>query len=239
MSHLETIVELQSAVSELRDVEARLGGIPDWMRELHDEHARRKAEIDRLDGELETTARERRTAEAAIADAQERQKKYQQQIGMVSTQREYGALLKEIDTVKGQIGKLEEEALAALDRHEKAKQGGEEERGKFAELDARYQAELARWEAEKPAVAERADALRARIAELRAQVPRQVAGVFDRVLARHGGQGLAPVRKSGANYSCGACNYRVRPQVVVEIRNTGNLVQCDACKRILFVPEGT
>ncbi len=37
------------------------------------------------------------------------------------------------------------------------------------------------------------------------------------------------------SWSCGACNYRVRPQVVVEIRTQGSLIECDSCKRILFV----
>ena len=101
--NLETIVELQAALNHLRDAERRLHGIPDWMRELHEEHASSKAEIDEIEKAVEEAARERRTAEAAASDAQEKLKKYQQQINRVSTQREYGALLQEIDTVKGQI----------------------------------------------------------------------------------------------------------------------------------------
>jgi predicted nucleic acid-binding Zn-ribbon protein len=240
MTVLETIVELQGALGELRQVETRLQGIPDWMRELHDEHGRRRAELDALAAEIDGAVRERRAAEAAIADAQERLKKYQQQIGLVSTQREYGALLKEIDTVKVQIGKLEEEALQALDRLEQARAGSETQRQEFAELDTRYGTELERWESEKPAVAQRASELRDRVATLRERLPRAVAAQFDRVLARHGGEAVAAVRRGERGvYSCSACNYRVRPQVVVEIRNTGNLVQCDACKRILMVPDGT
>src|SRR5262249_24489945 len=109
--HLETIVELQDAISQLKVAEQRLQGFPDWMRDLHEEPTARKAEIEDLQQSAEEASRERRTAEAATQDAQEKLKKYQQQINRVSTQREYGALLQEIDTVKSQISSHEEQAL--------------------------------------------------------------------------------------------------------------------------------
>jgi len=126
--HLETIVELQSDISQLKEADARLHGIPDWMRELHEEHVKRKAEIDALEQAAEEAARERRSAEAVTQDAQEKLKKYQQQINKVSTQREYGALLQEIDTVKNQISASEEQALSALERHDKAQEELKEKR---------------------------------------------------------------------------------------------------------------
>jgi predicted nucleic acid-binding Zn-ribbon protein len=238
--HLDTIAELQNDLAQLKEAEQRLHGIPDWMRDLHDEHVRRKAEIDALQQSLDDAARERRTAEAATQDAQEKLKKYQQQINRVSTQREYGALLQEIDTVKAQISSSEEQALSSLDRHDKAEKELIEKSESFRELDERYAAELSRWETEKPEIAQRITELNGRIAELRGHLPRNVSSLFDRILERHGGTAMAAVRpleRPGGKreWHCSACNYRVRPQVVVEIRNTGNLVQCDSCKRILFL----
>ena len=242
--NLQNVLELQAALARLREAERRLQGIPDWMRELHDEHETRKGEIQTLEETAEEAARQRRTAEAAVQDAQEKLKKYQQQINRVSTQREYGALLQEIDTVKTQISASEEQALSSLDQHDKAQKDLAERTESFRELDARYAAELARWEAEKPEIAKRVDELRARNAELRGRLPRNVLSLFDRILERHPGTALAevrPIERPGGRqreWHCSACNYRVRPQVVVEIRNTGNLVQCDSCKRILFIdPE--
>ena len=241
---IEKIVELQDAISRLRDAEHRLHGIPDWMRELHDEHVARRAEIDALDAAAQTAAHDRRIAEASTQDAQEKLKKYQQQINRVSTQREYGALLQEIDTVKSQISGFEEQGLAALEKSEQTQKELESKRQDFRELDQRYQTELARWETEKPEIARQAEALRARIADLRAQVPRPQLSLFDRLLDRYPNGALAAVRlmerpgRAQREWHCSACNYRVRPQTVVEIRNSGIMVQCDSCKRALFLePE--
>ncbi|HEX7184416.1 MAG TPA: C4-type zinc ribbon domain-containing protein [Thermoanaerobaculia bacterium] len=242
--HLDTIVELQSAITLLKEAEHRLHGIPDWMRDLHEEHSNQKKEIDALQEAAEEAAKERRTAEAATQDAQEKLKKYQQQINRVSTQREYGALLQEIDTVKGQISASEEQALSALERSEQTQKDLAARRETFRELDERYAAELARWEAEKPAVAQRVEELRKQIGDLRGRLPRNVASQFERILDRYPGGALAsvrPIERPGQRqreWHCSACNYRVRPQSVVEIRNSGNLIQCDSCKRILYLePE--
>ena len=240
--HLETIIDLQNAITQLKGAEQRLSGVPDWMRELHDEHSGRKAEIDALQEAAETAAKERRTAETAAQDAQEKLKKYQQQINRVTNQREYGALLQEIDTVKTQISSSESQAFSALERHEKTEKELAEKREGFRELDGRYTAELARWEAEKPEVARQIAELKERIAGLRGKLPRQVVTVFDRVLDRNPSGALSPVRpierppgKTQREWACSTCNYRVRPQTVVEIRNSGTLVQCDSCKRILYL----
>jgi predicted nucleic acid-binding Zn-ribbon protein len=241
--NLETIVELQRSLTYLRDAEQRLHGIPDWMRELHDEHVARRAEIDILLEVAEEAARERRAAESAVADAQEKLKKYQQQINKVSTQREYGALLQEIDTVKSQIVAFEEQAFSSLERHDQTQRDLAAKREGFRELDERYQAELARWESEKPDVERQVESLRGLVTTLKERLPRPVLAQFERIRERNPGGALAPVRlierpgRGPREWHCAACNYRVRPQTVVEIRNSNSLVQCDSCKRILYLED--
>jgi uncharacterized protein len=241
--HLQTIVEMQQALDQLDEAERRLHGIPDWMRELHDQHAARQAEIAALEQAMADDAKERRAAEGAIQDAQEKLMHYQQQINKVSTQREYGALLQEIDTVKALIASYEDQGLAALERSDRAQKELDAQRESFRELAGRYAAELAKWEGEKPAVARQVADLRGTIGSLKERLPKNLVSQFERIRERNPAGALARIRKldragrGPQEWHCGACNYRVRPQVVVEIRNTGSLVQCDACKRILYLEE--
>ncbi|HTG31966.1 MAG TPA: C4-type zinc ribbon domain-containing protein [Thermoanaerobaculia bacterium] len=241
--NLQNILELQTALTQLNEADQRLHGIPDWMRELHEEHTVQTKEIERLEETAAEAARQRRAAEAAVQDAQEKLKKYQQQINKVSTQREYGAILQEIDTVKGQITTSEEAAFSALDQHEKADKELAALRESFRATEERYAEEMARWEGEKPGVARQVEALKGRVADLKKGLSRGLVAQFERILDRYPGGATAPVRPierpglKQREWHCSACNYRVRPQVVVEIRNGDTLVQCDSCKRILFFPE--
>lgn len=246
---LESVVELQQALTALRKAEAQLADVPDWMRELHEEHSERKAEIDALDEEAEAAAVDHRQAEGAAEDAREKLKHYQEQISAVRTQREYAALLQEIDTTKEQIREAEAESMEALERQENANERLEEEREGFADLDGRYAEALEKWEAEKPSVAEQAEQLRGTIQTIRERLPRQVLTMFDRIHQRHDGDALAAVReverpKGPAIWCCSACNYRVRPQSVVVLRRlidqqsqTPELILCDSCRRILYLEE--
>src|SRR6185295_4279491 len=241
--NLQNVLELQDALTRLREAEGRLQGIPDWMRELHDEHEARKGEIQALEDTAEEASRQRRTAESAVQDAQEKLKKYQQQINRVSTQREYGALLQEIDTVKGQISGQEEQAFSSLERYEQAQKDLTALRERFRDVEERYGAEMARWEGEKPEISRQAEDLRGRISDLKQRLPRNLVSQFERILERYPAGAVAPVRpierpgRGQREWHCAECNYRVRPQVVVEIRDGSVLVQCDSCKRILYLEE--
>lgn len=240
---LQGVRELQELLNQLKDAGRRLNEIPDWMTELHQEHSARKSEIAALEELAETAGRERRAAESAVQDAQEKLKKYQQQISKVSNQREYGALLQEIDTVKVQISTQEEAALGSLESADSAQKNLTELREAFRELDERYKSELARWEGEKPGVAKEVESLRARVSEVKGALPRARLSQFERILDRYPGGALSQVRiierpgKGQREWHCSACNYRVRPQVLVEIRAGSELIQCDSCKRILFIEE--
>ncbi len=237
--HLDSIVSLNTTLIELAAAEERINSIPDWMRELHEEHSGRKAEIDAVEAEGSSADQKRREAEAALADAEEKQARYQEQLGKVSTQREYGALLKEIDTTKSQIAESEQVAIEAAERKDQAEAKLAELRDAFRDLDQRYSAELEKWESEKPAVADVIKQLSAQCEELRAAIPRGVLVLFDRIHDRSGGAALSRVRrmtvaKGNAMWHCESCSYNVRPQILVEIRDRGSLNQCDSCKKILY-----
>ena len=239
---LENIIALQKANDALAEANARLSGIPDWMSELHDEHSVQKQEIDALSEVAEAAASERRAAEAEIADTQERLLRYQEQINQVTTQREYGALLHEIDTAKSRITELEDLGLASMESRDQALQDLETKREEFSDLDQRYSTELAKWEAQKPSVAKQVKRLNKEIAELRSQVRRPFLTQYDRIAQRLGGSALAPILKLATNrkgpqiWHCGGCNFNVRPQVVVSVQNNDSLSLCDSCKRILYIP---
>ncbi|MBZ0113764.1 MAG: hypothetical protein K8J08_14970 [Thermoanaerobaculia bacterium] len=240
---LEIVVKLQQALNELSEAEEQLAGVPGWMEELHSEHSSRQAEIEAVEADAEEAAQVRRQAESASRDAEDRLEHFQQQVSRVRTQREYSALLQEIDTVKSQIKALEEEALGALERYDAAQAALAEQRAAFADLDQRYTEALEKWEGEKPEVERHAKALNGQIEEFRGNLPKPLVALFQRIYDRRGGDATAALRQSEIGgpgtkmWHCSACNYLVRLQVVTDIRLRGALVHCDGCKRILFVED--
>ncbi len=239
MSLLDKFRALQTTMSELLQSRSRLDNIPSAMSALHQEHRDRSAEIQKEEASHKEAERVRREAEAAHADAQEKLKHYQQQVSQVTNQREYGALLKEIDVVKTRIKEAEERAMQAIEAVESTSKALAEQRAAFADIDRRYTEEMEKWESEKPGIAARASELEAEVTMLKGEIPRNHLTLFERLFQRTGGTAMAEVRKMGvlrsanAMWHCSACNYNVRPQIVVEIQ-AGTFHQCDSCKRILY-----
>ncbi len=244
-SHLDAVVSLQTTLDDLEASQEHLNTIPDWMRELHQEHHSKQQEIDQTAETSAEADRERRAAEAQLADSREKLKHYQEQIGSVSTQREYGALLKEIDTVKEQISESERVSLEAFERSENAQEGLKGMRESFQDLDQRYHDELAKWEAQKPEIAKRVQSLESQADGLRKDIPKPILRQFERIRDRLGGVAVSPIQQvdsvrnnANAMWHCGVCNFNVRPQVIVEIKKNGTLNQCESCKRLLYcLPE--
>ncbi len=241
---LDTVVALQQALDKLTELDESLAGVPPEMRELHDEYTARKAEIDALEATIQEAETQRRAAEAGSQDCDVRLAHFQKQVNRVRTQREYSAILQEIDTVRAESRAFEEQALAAMEQQENAESELAPLREAFTEIDAQYAVEAEKWEEARPGVEQQAESTRARIAELRESLPPGSLAVFERLYERTGGQALAqvaPVDRGIARgpemWNCLACHYNVRPQSVVEIRNHGALVHCDSCKRLLYIEE--
>ncbi|MEM6457342.1 MAG: C4-type zinc ribbon domain-containing protein [Acidobacteriota bacterium] len=241
-SPLQSIVALHHIQTDLRVADARLSTVPDDMRELHEAHGVKQAEIDAARADVEAAAKQVREARAALEDARAKLDKYQSQVSQVTNQREYGALLKEIETVKEAIAEAEAQIAEAGERETEAAESLTMLEASFTELDGRYREGMAAWEADKPAVAAHAETLRAEADALREKIPMGPRRLFERLDERLDGSPVAEILLVQANatnrtYHCAACNYRVRPQVVVQVRNSGEILQCDQCKRILFWQE--
>ncbi len=208
---------------------------------MHEEFTAARQEIEALEASAEEAAHERRLREGEVSDAQEQLKKFQQQVSRVRNQREYGALLSEIDLAKTTLRTLEEGTIDILERAESTTAELDQTNATFADLEQRYNAALGEWEKKKPEVAARVG-LEKEAAELRSSLPRNFVVQYKRIAERYAGEALSEVqgteRPNGAViWHCGICNYRVRPQVAVEIRNHGAVVQCEGCKRFMIASE--
>ena len=122
------------------------------MREIHDEHSEHLERIQALEAQIQEAELSRRASEAAAADAQQKLTHFQEQVNRVTTQREYGSLLKEIDAAKEEMSSHEEAALGTLEVIDTAQTELEQQRGEFEELDSKYKEMLAGWEVYEPQI---------------------------------------------------------------------------------------
>lgn len=71
------------------------------------------------------------------------------------------------------------------------------------------------------------------IAALRAKIPPQILGHYDRLVVR-GKKGIVPVQ----NQVCSGCHMRLPLAVVMTLKHDQDIQLCDTCGRYLYLPGG-
>ncbi|MFN7975343.1 MAG: C4-type zinc ribbon domain-containing protein [Acidobacteriota bacterium] len=182
---------------------------------------------------IEAGRREKRRLEGEIETIKTKVAKYRDQLMTVKTNKEYAALLHEIEEANALIRRVEDRILEGMEQEEKL---GSELRAKEAERSDAVR-ELT---VEKAKSAEQVAVLQKELAELeverqqlRGGIERETLGHFDRVFNLRGGVAVVGVKGE----TCEGCRVRIRPQVLAEMRRRDRLHICDNCKRILYIVD--
>ena len=226
---LERLIQLQRAESELRRVEAELAEIP---RKRAATEAALVAERGRLDACREALAeaqKQRRQKEAEVEDYKGKRSKYKGQLMEVKTNKEYTAMLHEIETVERQIREREDEILAEMEKAETLQGELKREEAAFKEVETRQRTETRALDEQAKMLGTDQARLQAERDAIAKTVSEDALELFGRV-SRLRGTGLAEARDE----MCLACHVKLRPQMYMDLRHNETLVQCPSCNRILY-----
>lgn len=210
----------------LRVVEEAPGRLEEIESRFRDRNAEYVAVKDRFD-ELEADQRNR-TGELAVLE--QTQKKLMDDLMQVKNQREYAAMLKEIDTVKAQISDNEEAILRDMEEIEKVK-------AELATHEEHITSEREAVGKERAEVQGEADTARKLVEEqtaeragVEAELPDRLITTLRQLEATRQGIFLSKTD----NGTCLSCFVRVRPQVFQEIRLAAKVHRCSNCRRFLY-----
>jgi predicted nucleic acid-binding Zn-ribbon protein len=232
---IKRLLEIQQVDLRLAEIHKLRHQLPQEMEKLE---AQLKAERDKLEqarAGLESLKLRRRQLERDLEAGGERVRKTQARLFEVKTNKEYQALLKEIETAKEANGVLEEQILLLMEQMEEgAKKLKElEEQTALAERTiSGRQKEIQDRMASLDSEESKAQQARQRAAE---QTDPACMGTYERVARSHGGIGVA--RVDGG--TCQGCFVSIPPQLYNEILKGGSLIQCPFCQRFLYHLENS
>ena len=230
---IRRLVQLQKIAFEIAEVESLRRRGPEQIEALEREFQEKRAEIGAAKVRHEQLVEARKTLEAEITSLSERLDSAQQKLMQVTNQQQYSAALNEIDSNRAHLTTLREksqEYTAEIDELEAPAAEAEES---IAAERSTVDAERLRIEGEIAHVDERlAELARAR-EEIVAELPKPSVGRFDQIRRARGGVAMAAI----AGGACSACQMRIRPQVINLLRRGDDLIACDSCRRILYIPN--
>jgi hypothetical protein len=228
---LSQLIELQELDLEMLRISDRLARIPEERDQLETEFNERASEFLALKDTHRQTLEQRTQLEQELATTQQNLEKFEQDKTRVTNEKQYKAVLLEIDTSKKHINALEAEVLRLMEEAERLDSQIQEKSPEVEQLRAKVDHTLADLDTEKQQADQQLRSLNQRRSQLASQLPKSLFANYDRMSRLRRGQALAEISNEGI---CAACRMRVRPKVFSDVRKGDQLITCESCGRILY-----
>ena len=234
MNDVDKLWELQTVLTALNEREKQMSVKPESFAAVDREYEAANEEVTRLQQQLDTLAKERRSVDGELSDQQELLRKYQGTLMQVKNQQQYAAAWKEIDATRKHVKELEDSVLKNMTEAEGLQAQLDGRKDNHTELQSRYDAAHAEWQASLGDLRKESEQLRAKAAQIESTIPPRLLAEFQKIYKQR--QQIAVSRV--AYDTCSSCRTRVRPAVAQQLKR-GELVHCEGCHRILYLERPT
>jgi predicted nucleic acid-binding Zn-ribbon protein len=226
------LMELQRLDEQLRALHVGQQQLPQQLRPYEAACAAAQAALTHLQEAIALAERQRRTLERELESVQTHLHRTQSKLHEVKTNKEYGAVLAEIDIGKQRIAELEDQVLELMELTEQHRDQYTQHENQLLVASAALddQGRLVRHE--QTVLAERIAVEEATRQQLVAGLDAQLYARYARLTTLRSGQAVVYVQDS----TCGGCYLKVQPQLISEIRRQDKLLACPHCQRLLLWP---
>ncbi len=231
---LRKLIELQVFDSEIQDLEQQFYSIPESLnsikiriQNLDDQFSKMNAVVSAQETELKQLAQEQ-------ADTSARFDKYQGQLMQVKTNKEYDAVLAEIENCQKVLRDNEEKQMEGQEKLEKLQL----EKGKIEAECLKFKAEyvplLQELETKYAIVKNEFDLKTADRQEKIASIPKTIFSRYEKIRKGTDGRAVVAIIRGSA---CGGCYQALPKHTINEILRNNRVINCEHCGRILYADE--
>lgn len=183
------------------------------------------------------------TVEVEIKAIDERLEKLRGELNSAVNNKQYTAVLAELNTVKEQRSKSEDRILSEMEQIEALDSELEGIDAKIAERSKVRDVASSQLQERQADVGERVAELEAERSTAASHIPDSDLAKFDHLADIYDGEAMAVVEeisRRSREYNCGACNMQIPFEQVSSLMSSGDAVVCCAsCHRILYIAEET
>ncbi len=229
-SDIELLLKLQVIDYDLGELERSKEYLPDMMDNLNNEIKDIQKKLDEA-----TTAREeanlsQKSMELEIKVKEAELQKYQQQMMSIKTNKEYDALVAQIDAVKTEITVMKQQETESMETIEKLENEIPDLTRKNIETKENNAKQLEILQEKIDSIGDTMTSKEDSRQAILLKIPKPTVSIYERVRKGKGGAVVVVVKKR----SCSACNKALTPKKVQEIRRSERISTCESCGRMLY-----
>jgi uncharacterized protein len=229
-SDVRNLVALQDVEQKIAGLQKQISEIPAKIESLQDElrHMKRTHE-QRVAHSLEL-AKKRRAHEGEVDMLRSKLFKLKDQLMTVKTNKEYTAMLHEIQGAEAQIRGEEDKILEFMEEGEQLDKELKSAKKDLEQRCSEIQDGIQTREQSVPGLESEVVRLQQQKQAMESVVGAELLARYRRIADARKGMGLAEAKDE----LCTACHVRIRPQVYADLKQTDNVHVCDSCSRILY-----
>lgn len=228
--HIDKLVGLQEIDTKLKDLSDLLGDLPAKVEELNNQEQSIKDSLISNKKRLKELEVEIHKREVDVNQVNDKISKLKDQLFLVTNNKQYDALMAEIDHRKDKRSSFETESINFLEEKETLTTSVSKMESELDDLTNDLSNRRLKLESSISDSAEEKKELDdLRSAQL-SGLDNSIMLIYDKVQIHR--DGVAVVEISGG--ACGGCGAHVPPQVITEVRAKEGLHRCGVCGRFLF-----
>jgi uncharacterized protein len=227
------LIRLQECDSQLIKLSAKKKILPETIEKLDKEFGSFEEGIKKSKIKYDELKSRHAENESKIKKINEGIVKTKERMLEVKNNKEYQAMLKEIETAESSRGKIETEIISLLEELDKLSALVKKDDEILKQGRSKYEQERKAIEDDLNAIdADAADMEQKRV-DLQKNVPEELLVRYERVKKRNKGIGVTSVWKS----VCNGCHMNIPPQLYNELQRSEELLSCPNCNRIMYFQD--
>jgi predicted nucleic acid-binding Zn-ribbon protein len=233
-AELEKLIELQKTDTNIRRLKKQIDTAEQRRAEIEQEFEQHASSIREIQGRRDKLQTERADLEKQIVDNKTYLERADRNLKHAQNQKEYETAMREMDALQKQIAAFETQTVEKMTAIEDVEKELEERADEINTIDSKRAEALKAFDAELKVNRTEFESETQNRETVFATLPVQLASVYNR-LAQRSRDGIAVAEV--VNGSCSACFMSLRPQMQVEVRKGQQIITCESCTRILYIPR--
>jgi len=230
---LQQLILLQKIDDEIVEHRKQLADIPVQINSELEELADKKKILSTAKEEIDTLQKNRKAIESEVQGENDHMAKAKTKLPAVKTNKEYTAILSEVDAIKKKVEGLEDKELEIMEVLEEKQKGLPAIEKKCKEEDAHFQEYKTKKADELDRVTKEMNPLLAKRETVKNQIDKVTFQRYEKVAKSRGGTAVVSLQEN----ICQGCFQQILPQMVINVKVGESIHQCSSCLCFLYWEE--
>ena len=230
---LQQLVLIQKLDDEIVEHRKQLADIPVQIDSELEELTDKKKILSIAQEEIDALQKNRKAIESEVQGENDHMAKAKTKLPAVKTNKEYTAILSEVDAIKKKVEGLEDKELEIMEVLEEKQKGLPAIEKKCKEEDAHFQEYKTKKADELDRVTKEMNPLLAKRETVKSQIDKVIFQRYEKVAKSRGGTAVVSLQEN----ICQGCFQQILPQMVINVKVGESIHQCSSCLCFLYWEE--